>query len=201
MCSWCYAFQPQLTALTKRLPESIAVEYVLGGLAPDSNEPMPYALQIKLQNTWRRIEQTVPDISFNFDFWSNNTPIRSTYPACRAVLAAKNQDLKFEAKMIAAIQSAYYRQAQNPSLNHTLISYAAGCGVDIERFKDDLNNPSLERQLQDHLQLARSLSATSFPSLRLSGDANRWHEIDIDYLDYKPMLQAIDALIYGFMKN
>ncbi len=71
-------------------------------------------LQQKIQQTWRRIEQTVPNMKFNYDFWMINTPVRSTYPACRAVLAARQQGADFEDKMIGAIQTAYYQKAKNP---------------------------------------------------------------------------------------
>jgi len=86
MCSWCYAFDSSLTALQKELPDFIRIKKIVGGLAPDTTLPMPVELQQKIQQTWRRIEQTVPIMQFNYDFWIINTPVRSPYPACRAVL-------------------------------------------------------------------------------------------------------------------
>lgn len=56
-----------------------------------------------VQQVWQRIEQTVPGVHFNWNFWSRNTTIRSTYPACRAVLAAKRQRAAAEPEMIRAI--------------------------------------------------------------------------------------------------
>ena len=81
MCSWCYAFETSFCALQNTLPASIQVIKLVGGLAQDSTETMPAALQDNIQQTWHRIEQTVPYIRFNYDFWIMNTPIRSTYPA------------------------------------------------------------------------------------------------------------------------
>ena len=89
MCSWCWALRPQWQALLLHLPPEIRIIKLLGGLAPDTDKPMPVELRERLQATWKRIEQTVPGIHFNFDFWSNTSPRRSTYPACRAVLAAR----------------------------------------------------------------------------------------------------------------
>lgn len=40
MCSWCYAFRLAWTQIEQQLPTSIRVQYVLGGLAPDSDQPM-----------------------------------------------------------------------------------------------------------------------------------------------------------------
>ena len=121
MCSWCYAFDSSLTALQKELPDFIKLKKIIGGLAPDTTIPMPVELQQNIQQTWRRIEQTVPTIQFNYDFWIINTPVRSTYPACRAILAARQQGTDFEDKMICAIQTAYYQKAKNPSLQSALL--------------------------------------------------------------------------------
>jgi len=41
---------------------------VLGGLAPDSDQPMPEQMQRYLQQTWQRFQQVVPGTRFNFDF-------------------------------------------------------------------------------------------------------------------------------------
>ena len=66
MCSWCYAFEPSLIALQKELPDFIRIKKLAGGLAPDTTLPMSVELQKNIQQTWRRIEQTVPNIFFNF---------------------------------------------------------------------------------------------------------------------------------------
>ena len=65
MCSWCYAFDFSLTALQKKLPDFIRIKKIIGGLAPDTTQPMPVELQQNIQQTWRRIEQTVPNMLFN----------------------------------------------------------------------------------------------------------------------------------------
>ena len=125
LCSWCYAFKTSLSALKQALPPDIEFKRLLGGLAPDSTEPMPLALQQSIQQAWHRIEQTVPGVKFNFAFWSNNTPIRSTYPACRSLLAARKQGIEFEDRLLACIQEAYYQRAQNPALDSTLFECAS----------------------------------------------------------------------------
>ena len=105
MCSWCYAFNSSLMALQQDLPTNIHMINMLGGLAPDTTEPMQADLQNTIQQIWHQIEKTVPGIQFNFDFWLLNTPYRSTYPACRAILAARKQGTEFEAKILHAIQT------------------------------------------------------------------------------------------------
>ena len=193
MCSWCYAFSQSWATLLKALPRNIEIVYLVGGLAPDTTEPMPLATQKMVQQAWQRIEQTVPSIHFNWDFWSNNTPIRSTYPACRAVLAAKKQRTEAEVEMIRAIQTAYYQQAKNPSLAETLHACAHEIGLDVNTFIKDLKSSAIENELQQQIQQARSMDVYSYPSLRLVNN-NTAFPIAIDYLNHQAMLNAIKTI-------
>lgn len=193
MCSWCYAFSQSWDALLKALPRNIEIVYLVGGLAPDSTEPMPLATQKMVQQAWQRIEQTVPGVHFNWDFWSRNTPIRSTYPACRAVLAAKKQRTEAEVEMIRAIQTAYYQQAKNPSLAETLRACAHEIGLDVSTFIEDLKSSAIENELQQQIQQARSMDVHSYPSLRLVNN-NAVFPIAIDYLNHQTMLNAIKTI-------
>jgi putative protein-disulfide isomerase len=197
MCSWCYAFEPSLTALQKELPDFIRIKKLAGGLAPDTTLPMPDALQKSIQQTWRRIEQTVPNIAFNYDFWLINIPVRSTYPACRAVLAARQQSADSEDKMIRAIQIAYYKKAKNPSHQSTLLECALEAGLDGDRFVKDLNSDEIEQELQHEITTARNLGAISYPSLRLEHNSGIF-PVTVDYLDHETMLNEILGTLGDF---
>lgn len=193
MCSWCYAFSQSWTALQQDLSRDIEIVYLVGGLAPDTTEPMPLETQKMVQQAWQRIEQTVPGVYFNWDFWPRNTPIRATYPACRAVLTAKKQCADAEVEMIRAIQIAYYQQAKNPSLPETLQACAREIGLDVETFIEDLRSSAIESELQHQIQRARSMDVYSYPSLRLVHN-DTVLPIAIDYLDHRTMLGEIKTI-------
>ena len=194
MCSWCYAFDFSLTALQKKLPDFIRIKKIIGGLAPDTTQPMPVELQQNIQQTWRRIEQTVPNMLFNYDFWTINIPVRSTYPACRAILAARQQGAEFEDKMIGAIQTAYYQKAKNPSLTSTLLQCALEIGLAEDKFAHDLASDEIEMELQNEIGTARSLSVISYPSLLLK-HAGRLFPVSVDYLDHETMIREIASIL------
>lgn len=194
MCSWCYAFEPILEALTHQLPEPVRLHKLLGGLAPDSTEPMPAALQDTIRQTWLRIEHKVPGIRFNFDFWTLNTPVRSTYPACRAVLAATLQGRAYEVAMIRAIQSAYYHDARNPALTRTLVDCAEEIGLKVGRFQNDFESIKVDMELRRQIASVRSMGINFFPSLCLQ-HRNRCEVVRIDYVNEKPILSEIIGLI------
>jgi len=175
--------------LSKR-PENIEVNYLVGGLAPDNAEPMDEETQVMIQHHWQTIIKRVPGTQFNFDFWALNTPRRSTYPACRAVIAAKKQDPDQEDTMIQAIQQSYYLQAANPSDENTLMTCAESVGLNVEQFQRNLHDTQTNDQLISEIQLARSLPIRGFPSLVLK-KKDSFLPVPIDYLNAEPILDLI----------
>lgn len=192
MCSWCWAFKPTWEKIRAGLGD-VVHQNVVGGLAPDSAEPMPKDMQVMLQETWQHIQTAVPGTEFNFDFWKIGKPRRSTYPSCRAVLCAAAQNPEFEEPMISAIQHAYYLEARNPSDNDVLTSLAGDIGCDVNRFATQLESPEIEEALQKDFMLARQMGVRGFPSLvLLSG--NQLHGIQVDYSSAITSLDMISAI-------
>ena len=193
MCSWCWGFAPVLAQLLENLPVEIQVTRLLGGLAVDSDQPMPVELQQTIAATWQRIQQSIPGTRFNFDFWTQCAPRRSTWPACRAVIAARQQGDEFDERMIRAIQLAYYTQARNPSDESTLLELSNELGLDSKAFAGVLAGETVQQQLLAEIECARQLHATSFPSLVLDAAGSVW-PIAVDYNDSAPMLEMINGL-------
>jgi putative protein-disulfide isomerase len=176
MCSWCWAFVPTWEKIQSDLPSDIEVVFLLGGLAPDSDLPMPEQMKLTIAGYWQTIQERVPGTQFNYDFWTQCQPRRSTYPSCRAVLAAKAQAKSsdeakdLEKSIVRAIQEGYYLNARNPSDFDTLIAFAEEIGLDVERFKIALNSESTIEKLNEEMLMARSIGAQGFPSLILKSN-------------------------------
>ncbi|MDZ7938856.1 MAG: DsbA family protein [Rhodoferax sp.] len=196
MCSWCWAFRPTWQQLRTQLPADLPVRRIVGGLAPDSDVPMDPAMRAKLESIWKAIQVRVPGTQFNFDFWTRCAPRRSTYNACRAVLAAKQLDPSAEERMISAIQEAYYLNARNPSDISTLVEIAREGGLDAPAFAALLSGPDVEALLQAEIGFARRAPINGFPSLLLQTPTGL-HAIDLDYLNPKPMRLQIEAALGG----
>ena len=190
MCSWCWAFQKVWPTVFSTFEDSLEVEYLAGGLAPDSNEPMPQEMQNTITSYWKNIQRKVPGTEFNFDFWQQCQPRRSTYPACRAVLAIKQIDSTKEHLMINEIQKAYYLKAENPSDVKTLINCAKRIGVEEQNFENVLTSKVVDSLFIKQMSLARSMQANGFPSLILRMDKTIL-PIYIDYNDANVMVEQI----------
>lgn len=170
MCSWCYAFRSTWKNVESQLGADVQIKYVVGGLAPDSDEPMPLNTQLYIQSQWHKIIESVPGSVFNFDFWKKCQPRRSTYMACRAVILARHNHLEHE--MLQAIQDAYYQKAQNPSDSEILCELASQLGLDSKKFLENLNTESTQAELMADINYSRRLGANSFPCLFLQSGSS-----------------------------
>ena len=190
MCSWCWGFEKIRQLLFDSLKGQINIRSLVGGLAIDSNEAMPKEMQIFLQDTWRKIEHSIPGTEFNFAFWSDCEPRRSTYPSNRAVIAARLQGEHFDELMIKRIQQAYYEEARNPSDNSVLIELADDIGLNINTFTAALNSKKIQQLLLEEIQLTRALGVNSFPSLMVENEGNLTH-IVLNYNEVDNLLEQI----------
>ena len=177
--------------LRENLPEEISWQNVLGGLAPDNEEPMPEHTRQMVQAHWLEIQSTI-GTEFNFEFWTKCQPRRDTYKASRAVIAAAAQDA--EEAMIEAIQKAYYLNARNPSDPGTLADLAAELGLNRTLFVEDFGSLQTATELQRQLSLRRQLNVWSFPSLVLRNQSELI-PIKHDYQDYESTLAEIHDYI------
>ena len=84
MCSWCWGYAPTWQKLEAALVNKLPIEYRVGGLAADTDLPMSQDMQLQLQAIWQKISSQL-GTEFNFDFWRDCQPRRSTYPSCRAL--------------------------------------------------------------------------------------------------------------------
>ena len=196
MCSWCWGFRPVWQKLLKKMPNNVHISYVLGGLAADSNDVMPKEMQHTIRRIWQQIQIAIPGTVFNSDFWEECDPRRSTYPACRAVIAAKKQNMEAEDAMILAIQQAYYLQARNPSDLPVLAGLAENIGLNRDCFETDIVSDEVNQKLLADIALSRQLGARGFPSLILDRDGER-HLITIDYNNVDVMFEVI----MDYLKN
>ncbi len=187
MCSWCWGFRETWLKLQAAIGDKLAIEYKVGGLAPDSGEPMRKEMQQFLQQTWQRIEQQL-GTPFNHEFWHTAQPRRSTYPACRAVLVARQQNK--EQEMLYAIQKAYYLDAQNPSDISTLASLAEQIGLEKNAFLKEIESEKINSLLMDEINQARSLPIQGFPSLVLE-NKGLYAAVPVNYLDWQSTYQQI----------
>jgi len=180
MCSWCWGFRPVWQQVQRAVAGKLDVRYVLGGLAADTDETMPEEMRLNVLDNWRRIQREIPGTEFNYDFWTRCSPRRSTYPACRAIIACRMQQPELENEMLLLIQQAYYLLARNPSDLDVLVALAEQLGLDTRQFVDDIQSEVCQNVLLEEIEFCREINISSFPSLVLK-QGKSYTSLDIDY--------------------
>lgn len=191
MCSWCWGYRPTWDILQDKLSSTLDINYLVGGLAPDTDELMSDDMQHFLQQIWHKIANQL-GAQFNFDFWVKCQPKRSTYPACRAIIIAREYQL--EQAMYLAIQQGYYLQAKNPSDNNTLIALASSIGLDSKKFEQALTSDKVNQQLLAEIALVRQMPINGFPSLVLAIN-DQFISIEVDYEHWQTTYDRIMAYL------
>jgi putative protein-disulfide isomerase len=187
MCSWCWGYSPTWQALQQQLDSVVDIQHRVGGLAPDSELPMADDMQGFLQQTWHNIADKL-GTQFNFDFWTQCQPRRSTYPACRAVMIAREHGV--ESQMYLAIQQAYYLQAKNPSDIDTLVELAVTLGLSATQFEQQLQSDEVNQQLMAEIAMVRQMPIQGFPSLVLLVN-DQFIAIPVDYDNWQSSYKTI----------
>ena len=172
MCSWCWGFRSSWQTFQAELPSSVIVKDLMGGLAPDSDQPMDATTQAYVQSAWWSVGDRT-GAKFNHEFWDVCQPRRSTYPACRAVISAGLQISGARKRYYEAVQQAYYLEARNPSDTATLIALAGEIGLDKAQFQQDLDSSTVQEAFDAELAQVRSFGVTGFPTViwHQKGDA------------------------------
>jgi putative protein-disulfide isomerase len=190
MCSWCWGFRPVWQQIQQAVAGKLDVRYVLGGLAADTDETMPEEMRLNVLDNWRRIQREIPGTEFNYDFWTRCSPRRSTYPACRAIIACRMQQPELESEMLLLIQQAYYLLARNPSDLDVLVALAEQLGLDTRQFVDDIQSEVCQNVLLEEIEFCREINIFSFPSLVIK-QGESYTPLDIDYNSSTNILSQI----------
>jgi len=111
MCSWCYGFGKEMTALQERHPE-MTLEIVVGGLRAGGTEVLGDAGKRFRLEHWAKVEEH-SGLPFNRQgLLDRKGFVYDTEPVCRAVAAARimvpEADLL---KVFRAFQHAFYVDA------------------------------------------------------------------------------------------
>ena len=193
MCSWCYGFRPTWKSLKGQLPEGLPVVSLLGGLADDSDEPMPEEMVDYLKRTWDRIESTC-GVTFNHTYWEQTPPPpRTTFISCRAVIAAERLAGRGEA-FGERIQDAYYTEACKVWDFDVLCDLAERFGFNRSSFSEALASGDVRAVHDEQRQLAERLQVEGYPSVLLIHNGEAF-PIPVRHQGAEAMLEDITDLL------
>ncbi|MFC7298065.1 DsbA family protein [Herminiimonas aquatilis] len=176
MCSWCYGFGKEMTALAKLHPE-LPLEIVVGGLRAGATDVLDDAGKSFRLTHWARVEEA-SGLPFNREgLMARKNFVYDTEPICRAVVAARI--IAPDADLLAvfrALQNGFYVDAVDTTDGRVLARLASdalrkeGHSVDISAFYKVWEADSTIALAKKDFARARSLGVRSFPALLLENN-------------------------------
>ena len=168
MCSWCYAFEPELHRVGEAT--GLDIRLVMGGLFVDDRAvALDDQMRSYLDETWQRVgNMSGQPINFDLIKWPKWT--YDTGPSCRAVVAMRTTAPEHAFDYFEAIQRAFYADNLDVTKTEVLIDLAESMGFGSEEFAKLATQPDLADE--DYAE-ARALGANGFPTLILDTGTTR----------------------------
>jgi putative protein-disulfide isomerase len=161
MCSWCYAFGPQLDRIVEE--SQLPVRLVMGGLYVGRRAlPLDADLRRYLSETWTRVAdmsgRPVARNLLEWDSWTYDTEL-----ACRAVVAAREAHPDLALEFFDRVQRAFYAENIDTTDPEVLAELGSDFGLDASTLlSDELASATLA-----DFEEAGQMDAHGFPTLLL----------------------------------
>ncbi len=138
MCSWCWGFSPVIAAIRERFGKSLPIRLVLGGLRPGTTTAMDDAARAAARSHWEHVREASGQ-PFDFAFFSRETFVYDTEPACRAVVVMRRRGMDEGLAGLRRIHAAFYAENRNVTAAGTLTEIAVELGFDATAFRAEFD--------------------------------------------------------------
>jgi putative protein-disulfide isomerase len=185
-CSASWAAEPRRRSLLVEFGNDLPFTYVMGGLARDSEDEHGALLVRWLDAAGSSRMPMDPRL------WSE-TPIRSTFPACMAVKAAAEQGPEAAERYLRAAREGLMCRRRRLDTAEPLVEVAREVGLDVPRFRVDLDSNAIVEAFGADLEETRSEEA-ELPSIRFEGGSGTaWVPGTASYEDWRAAAIAAGA--------
>jgi putative protein-disulfide isomerase len=130
-CSWCWAFQPVSTVFEYEFGGRIPIRRAMGGL----RDRPPADCDFSAEQCRKAGE--VFEMPFDCGIWRKR-PLRSTFPACRAVVAASLMDPEAGRRLLRRLRESFHVEQVLIDDAETILLLAMGIGIDVEALGEHL---------------------------------------------------------------
>jgi predicted DsbA family dithiol-disulfide isomerase len=150
-CPASWAAEPALRRLLVEFGADLSITYVMGGLAREYEAPYESRVREWLDHADRS------GMPFDPRLWTEG-PIRSTYPACIAVKAAAEQGGEAAGRYLRALREGLMCFRRKLDAKEALVEEARGAGLNVERFRIDLDSHAILEAFGADLEATRAHS-------------------------------------------
>jgi predicted DsbA family dithiol-disulfide isomerase len=150
-CPASWAAEPVLRRLATEFGAGLSITYVMGGLAREYEPPYEARVREWLEHADRS------GMPFDPLLWTEG-PIASTYPACMAVKAAAEQGPEAAARYLRALREGLMCFRRKLDGKEALVEEARAAGLDVARFRIDLDSHAIVEAFGADLDATRAHS-------------------------------------------
>jgi predicted DsbA family dithiol-disulfide isomerase len=150
-CPASWAAEPLLRRLMVEFGADLSITYVMGGLAREYEAPYESRVTEWLDYADRS------GMPFDPRLWTEG-PIRSTYPACMAVKAAAEQGPEAAGRYLRTLREGLMCRRRKLDGKEALVEEARGAGLDVGRFRIDLDSHAIVEAFGADLEATRGRS-------------------------------------------
>lgn len=199
MCSWCYGFGKEMSAIAQSLPD-LEMQVVVGGMAAGSTQVLDDAgKQFRLTH-WARVEQ-MSGAEFNREaLMARENFVYDTEPVCRAVVTARTIAPGVDVlKVFRAFQRAFYVDGLDTTDGSVLAEVGAktiaeqGIATTADAFFEAFTSDQVIDATQRDFELTRRLGVRGFPSLFVEIDG-KIGQLSSGYTTAEQVTQALKPL-------
>jgi putative protein-disulfide isomerase len=149
-CSASWAAEPRLRRLIVEFGDDLEITYVMGGLAREF-EDRPGLVLSWLEDAAESGMPLDPRI------WAADAP-RSSYPASIAAKAAAEQGPEAATRYLRALREGFMCHRRKLDGPETLVEEARGVGLDVQRFRIDLESHAMLEAFGKDLEESRTIT-------------------------------------------
>ncbi len=194
MCSWCYAFAPEMNRLREAAGD-IPVSVLTGGLRSET-EPMNDARKTTLRGYWSQIQEQTGR-PFNYELLDADDFCYDTEPACRAVVTVRDLASGTGSDHTAldyfhALQSAFYADSRYINLAPVAASIATQFGVTEQSFINSFESDATKARTADDFRQSRNIGVTGFPTVVLQTD-DQFYALTVGYQTFEALAGPLET--------
>jgi predicted DsbA family dithiol-disulfide isomerase len=160
--------EPVLRKLMVEFGADVQITYVMGGLARTYEGD-----HTALVREWLEVSDR-SGMPIDPRLWLEG-PIHSTYPGCMAVKAAAEQSEDGGYRYLRAVQEGLLCFRRKLDSAEALVDVARGVGLDVERFRIDLESHAIVEAFGADLEATRGVPDLTLPSASFTGEGRDPH--------------------------
>ena len=181
-CTWCWGSEPILGKVEETYGRQVEISYRMGGLVEDITVFSDPANRIGGDDWYRQVADHWVEASHRHGmpvdeqvFYDLEDEFESTYPASIAFEAARLQGEEQGKRYLRSLRVAAAAERRAIHRLNVQLELASDIGLDLNRFRGDIESGAAERAFQEDLAECRARGVRGFPSYLIRGENG--HEV------------------------